>query len=654
MIKIRKLSIAGFRGARLALPLDFTTEHRSLAVFGENAAGKSTITDAIEWFINGKVAHLWREDCKEASLRNVLLNPADPSEVTIEFNDSSTGTKRLNPDLSVNDRSQSTAFGGLIQMLRNESCFLRHAQVAEFVQSSKSEKRKAVASIIGYESITDFRNTIQSTLRALQRDSHYTTAKLRVEEEKRRLLQLTGKLLTSPQNLYKQMNDELSRAGFELRISDKASYQAVVTELRAKTNREDRIAKKLLLDDLAKDMGALRARIAALKAKSASASGYNELVTEKSTLGQIHLQSFLGSGARVLDAQVGGSQCPFCLGPYDLHKLRAEVERRLQAIAHITRKLEAVSGAVEALLTAISETGAACDRFHRRYDELAEHRTLCEAIDRLSAEIRRLHAMVRDRFGRHEAIAIPDDFFSAVRAIGDLAQKHQEAVAAQSDALKITDSENQLILLIERLKDLREAFYHYDRNSKITASFESQIFSLGTVFDRFVQVQSTALQNVLDRISGDVGRFYKALHPSENVDRVRLRIVGEEGIEFEYYFHGKPTHPPMKYLSESHLNSLGVVLFLASARLFNRRSRILVLDDIATGFDLNHRERLLHLIKEAFSDWQVILLTHEGSWLEMVRRELVPAGWLVKKVTCDGNDGIRIEPSEQELVHGAL
>jgi len=109
----------------------------------------------------------------------------------------------------------------------------------------------------------------------------------------------------------------------------------------------------------------------------------------------------------------------------------------------------------------------------------------------------------------------------------------------------------------------------------------------------------------------------------------------------------------MKYLSESHLNSLGVVLFLASARLFNRRSRFLVLDDVATGFDLSHRRRLLRLIKEAFSDWQVILLTHEASWFDMIKSELVPDGWLAKEVTCDGNDGIRIERSDVHLVPGA-
>jgi chromosome segregation ATPase len=190
MIKIRKLAVTGFRGARFTLQLDFTTEHRSLSVFGENASGKSTITDAIEWFIRDRVDHLWREDCKEASLRNVFLNPSDPSEVTIEFSDSSTNTKRLSADLLVADKNLSTAFRDLVQELRKEHLFLRHAQITEFVQSSKGEKRKAIASIIGYDSITDFRSVIQSTLSALQRDDQYTNAKLRVEEEKRRLLRL--------------------------------------------------------------------------------------------------------------------------------------------------------------------------------------------------------------------------------------------------------------------------------------------------------------------------------------------------------------------------------------------------------------------------------------------------------------------------------
>ena len=156
MIKLRRLDIVGFRGARFLLPLDFTPQHRSLSIFGENASGKSTITDALEWFITGRVGHLWREDCKEVSLRNVLLEPTDCSEVTIEFSNLATNTKTLNPDLSVVDNNSARPFHEFISTLRKENIFLRHAQITQFIQQLKSEKRKAVASIIGYDTITEF------------------------------------------------------------------------------------------------------------------------------------------------------------------------------------------------------------------------------------------------------------------------------------------------------------------------------------------------------------------------------------------------------------------------------------------------------------------------------------------------------------------
>ena len=43
----------------------------------ETTSGKSSITDAIEWVIWDRVAHLWREDCKESALRNVDLEDTE-------------------------------------------------------------------------------------------------------------------------------------------------------------------------------------------------------------------------------------------------------------------------------------------------------------------------------------------------------------------------------------------------------------------------------------------------------------------------------------------------------------------------------------------------------------------------------------------------
>jgi hypothetical protein len=184
---------------------------------------------------------------------------------------------------------------------------------------------------------------------------------------------------------------------------------------------------------------------------------------------------------------------------------------------------------------------------------------------------------------------------------------------------------------------------------RIISAYESQIITLSTVFDEFVLVQNATLQAVLDKISDDVGAFYQKLHPKETVDKVRLAMVGEEGGEFGYSFHGKPTQPPRKYLSESHLNSLGKVLFLANAKIFNKRAKFLVLDDIVTSFDTNHRRRLLRLLRDEFSDWQIIVLTHENIWFDLIKKEMDQKGWLFREVYFDDENGILVDVSPATL-----
>src|SRR5688500_3962127 len=100
MTKLRRIELSGFRGARHSLPIDFEKSCKSMAIFGQNAAGKSTITDAVEWFFNDRVDHLWREDCKEDSLRNVHLKEGESASVQLKFNkDSLSCTKSLDKDL---------------------------------------------------------------------------------------------------------------------------------------------------------------------------------------------------------------------------------------------------------------------------------------------------------------------------------------------------------------------------------------------------------------------------------------------------------------------------------------------------------------------------------------------------------------------------
>jgi hypothetical protein len=53
-------------------------------------------------------------------------------------------------------------------------------------------------------------------------------------------------------------------------------------------------------------------------------------------------------------------------------------------------------------------------------------------------------------------------------------------------------------------------------------------------------------------------------------------------------------------------------------------SRIMVLDDVLIGLDQSNRLPVLDVISKRFSDWQIVLLTHDRVWFEMARMHLQP------------------------------
>jgi DNA repair exonuclease SbcCD ATPase subunit len=125
---------------------------------------------------------------------------------------------------------------------------------------------------------------------------------------------------------------------------------------------------------------------------------------------------------------------------------------------------------------------------------------------------------------------------------------------------------------------------------------------------------------MLTSISARVAELYSALHPDEDLGGITVEPWTAKGLELAVDFHGSRQRPPHGVLSESHLNSLAIALFLAMAQTFNEKLRFLVLDDVINSFDLEHRGQLAELLAEKFDDWQLIVLTHDRQFFEHLAR----------------------------------
>lgn len=86
-------------------------------------------------------------------------------------------------------------------------------------------------------------------------------------------------------------------------------------------------------------------------------------------------------------------------------------------------------------------------------------------------------------------------------------------------------------------------------------------------------------------------------------------------------------------INEARLSALGLALYFAAVQMSNpvppkeveKPLKLLALDDVLIGLDMSNRLPVLKTIKQKFSGWQVLLLTHDRAWYEVAKQQL--DGW---------------------------
>ena len=80
--RVTCIEMQAFRGVREKLTLEFP-RGASAVLLGENATGKSTVADALEWYFTGEIG-LLRHEGRAASLRHVDARSCDATSVTLQ------------------------------------------------------------------------------------------------------------------------------------------------------------------------------------------------------------------------------------------------------------------------------------------------------------------------------------------------------------------------------------------------------------------------------------------------------------------------------------------------------------------------------------------------------------------------------------------
>jgi hypothetical protein len=176
------------------------------------------------------------------------------------------------------------------------------------------------------------------------------------------------------------------------------------------------------------------------------------------------------------------------------------------------------------------------------------------------------------------------------------------------------------------LVTLRHALKTYDDNVDAQKGLDVLVPRLEQALAIVEGERRQFTDGVLSEIAKAVGRLYEAIHPGDGLDKINLQLDENKraSLELAAEYQGILDTPPQAYFSDSHLDTLGLCVFLALAEKDQPENTILVLDDVLASADEPHVDRIIGVLYDQAQSFQHCLITtHYGPWKHKLRW-----GWL--------------------------
>lgn len=180
---------------------------------------------------------------------------------------------------------------------------------------------------------------------------------------------------------------------------------------------------------------------------------------------------------------------------------------------------------------------------------------------------------------------------------------------------------NELENLNDELDDAFDAIILLDERQKINEDLErieKQYEIAKTLSNLFTQRKKETIEGIFENIGKYVTEYYNFIHEDDELTNPQVNVKNSRGLTLGLIFDENDSDP-RSYASEGHLDSLGLCIFLAFAKVYNKYN-FLVLDDIISTVDLDHKEMVIRLLFEKFSDYTFIITTHNKLWYEQLQR----------------------------------
>lgn len=229
----------------------------------------------------------------------------------------------------------------------------------------------------------------------------------------------------------------------------------------------------------------------------------------------------------------------------------------------------------------------------------------------------------------------PLNELTIIEISSDLAIKKIDEIIKNESANKKIVSDK--ILDLSKDENTRNLAQDYNNTTNIIAEFRNYLINLNKVdylkqinadlqafFSELSSYIQNEIQSTFTSISADVVEYFNILESSNPfIKNPELKLIPgkDKAVELEIEFVSEKTTPAFKFMSESQVNSFGLAIFLAAVKHFNKEFKFFILDDVVNSFDSFKRPKVSQLIATKFSDFQILMLTHDQIFFDTMQRD---------------------------------
>ncbi len=609
--KLNSLTVAAFRGSCANFTLPFETGRKLTLVYGENGTGKTTICDAFDFLAYERVSSLDGYGLGKGLEKfwPTATKSGQNLAVTLETSAGACSGRIVNKQVVVSPPE-----------LRPKIELLRRQQILSLIQAQPKERYDAIKRFID---ITGFEAS-EAALRQQVKD---------VADELSRAQLAEGQSLQELQGFY-----EAAGSPKGLNVVSWASQKLA----QPSANLDTDIAAIAELRSTFDRLKAYPERVAVcsrtlLEAKAALDTAEQQLAAAAASVtdGLADTLTVLEAGSMFLHEHPDASACPLCRSEERMTGLAADVASRLA-------RLGALRTATTLRLT--------------RATALASAES---AVAQVAADYRKASAAytaAKTRYAWNASVKLPTS--EPPVDIGSL-----QAWLAANDAIAGTWADIEASWRDERkfVATLNAASDRYQTNAAARCYLQAIAPKLDAALKICIDQRQVFTNEIIGAIAKEIGELYEKVHPGEGLDAIALPLDPKKraSIELEARFAGKDV-PPQAYFSQSHLDTLGLCVFLALACRDRAEETILILDDVLGSVDEPHVERIVEMIYEVSARFRhTILTTHYRPWRERFRWGALKPGQpcqFIELGPWDATNGMRhyARLPETEMLRGLL